>query len=36
MKDGSIYEVGSHEELIDKNGEYAKLYKIQASAFAAQ
>ncbi|KAK0455673.1 P-loop containing nucleoside triphosphate hydrolase protein [Desarmillaria tabescens] len=34
MKDGSVAEAGTHGELIAKNGEYAKLYNIQASAFA--
>ncbi|KJA17950.1 hypothetical protein HYPSUDRAFT_1100940 [Hypholoma sublateritium FD-334 SS-4] len=34
MKDGAICESGSHDELMIKQGEYAKLYEIQASAFA--
>ena len=29
MKDGNIIEKGTHESLIVKNGEYAKLYKSQ-------
>ncbi|KAG7441585.1 P-loop containing nucleoside triphosphate hydrolase protein [Guyanagaster necrorhizus] len=33
MKDGSIVETGNHKELVEMNGEYAKLYNIQASAF---
>ncbi|KAK0440861.1 P-loop containing nucleoside triphosphate hydrolase protein [Desarmillaria tabescens] len=33
MKDGTIAEAGTHEELIHRDGEYAKLYNIQASAF---
>ncbi|KAK0231571.1 P-loop containing nucleoside triphosphate hydrolase protein [Armillaria fumosa] len=33
MKDGSVSEAGTHGELLAKNGEYAKLYNIQASAF---
>ncbi|KAK0430089.1 P-loop containing nucleoside triphosphate hydrolase protein [Armillaria borealis] len=33
MKDGTIVEAGTHEELMVKEGEYAKLYNIQASAF---
>lgn len=33
MKDGTIAEAGTHVELIEKDGEYAKLYNIQASAF---
>ncbi|CAA7271192.1 unnamed protein product [Cyclocybe aegerita] len=34
MKEGSIVEMGTHEELIQKKGEYANLYDIQASAFS--
>ncbi|PBK79366.1 P-loop containing nucleoside triphosphate hydrolase protein [Armillaria gallica] len=33
MKDGTIAEIGTHEELIAREGEYAKLYNIQASTF---
>ncbi|KAK0464132.1 P-loop containing nucleoside triphosphate hydrolase protein [Armillaria novae-zelandiae] len=33
MKDGTIVETGTHEELMARQGEYAKLYNIQASAF---
>ncbi len=33
MKDGAIAEAGTHEELMALEGEYAKLYDIQASAF---
>ncbi|KAK0191809.1 P-loop containing nucleoside triphosphate hydrolase protein [Armillaria mellea] len=33
MKDGTIAETGTHEELMTMEGEYAKLYNIQASAF---
>ncbi|SJL17839.1 uncharacterized protein ARMOST_21403 [Armillaria ostoyae] len=33
MKDGTIVEAGTHEELMVKEGEYAMLYNIQASAF---
>ena len=29
IKSGRITEVGSHEELLDKNGEYASLFKAQ-------
>ena len=36
MKDGTICESGSHDELMIKRGEYAKLYEIQASAFTKQ
>jgi hypothetical protein len=33
MKDGAIAESGTHEALISNDGEYSKLYNIQASAF---
>ncbi|KAF9010197.1 P-loop containing nucleoside triphosphate hydrolase protein [Cyathus striatus] len=33
MKDGTIAESGTHAELMECKGEYAKLYEIQASAF---
>lgn len=33
MKDGSIVETGTHAELMDKKGDYAGLYMIQARAF---
>ncbi len=29
LKDGEIKETGSHDELIEKNGYYKKLYNIQ-------
>lgn len=29
MKDGNIVEKGTHDSLLNKNGEYAKLYKSQ-------
>lgn len=32
MRDGNIVEQGSHEELLNKNGFYAKLYNSQFSA----
>lgn len=35
MQDGDILEVGSHEELMAKNGLYAKLYNSQFSGKAA-
>ncbi len=31
MKDGRIVEVGNHEQLMKKNGEYAYLYNAQAA-----
>ncbi|XP_006462940.1 hypothetical protein AGABI2DRAFT_73076, partial [Agaricus bisporus var. bisporus H97] len=33
MKEGAIVESGTHTELMKNNGEYQKLYNIQASAF---
>ncbi|KAJ6455965.1 P-loop containing nucleoside triphosphate hydrolase protein [Mycena vitilis] len=33
MKDGSITESGTHDELMERDGEYCKMYKIQAKAF---
>ncbi|KAG5641691.1 hypothetical protein DXG03_004423 [Asterophora parasitica] len=35
MKDGMVAESGSHGELMKLEGEYAKLYQIQADAFSA-
>lgn len=32
MSDGQIIEVGSHDELLQKNGEYANLYQLQFSS----
>ncbi len=29
MSDGQIIEIGSHDELLQKNGEYANLYQLQ-------
>ena len=29
MKHGHIVEIGNHHELLEKNGVYANLYKIQ-------
>ena len=34
MKGGMVAETGTHEQLRELDGEYAKLYNIQASAFA--
>lgn len=33
MKDGRLYESGRHDELLALNGEYARLYNIQAGEF---
>jgi ABC-type multidrug transport system fused ATPase/permease subunit len=35
MKDGKLIESGTHSELMDISGEYAKLYGIQAKAFSS-
>ena len=34
MKDGRICEEGTHEELMRRNGEYARMYKVQAEMYA--
>jgi len=34
LKDGSVVEQGSHRELMEKDGLYAELYKIQSAAYA--
>ncbi len=36
LADGRIHEAGSHAELIDRNGEYARLYRLQAAQFLDQ
>ena len=33
MKDGELVEAGTHAELMALDGEYRKLYDVQASAF---
>ena len=33
MKDGELVERGGHEELLNRDGEYARLHKLQAEAF---
>ena len=33
FRDGGISEAGSHEELMEKQGEYYKLYSLQASYY---
>lgn len=35
MKEGSVVETGNHDELMLNNGEYAKLYNVQARAFSS-
>ncbi|TFK34271.1 P-loop containing nucleoside triphosphate hydrolase protein [Crucibulum laeve] len=34
MKEGKVVEMGTHQSLMKADGEYAKLYNIQASAFS--
>ena len=33
LNDGKVSEIGTHKELIEKNGTYAELYKIQSDFF---
>ncbi|KAG7097870.1 hypothetical protein E1B28_005182 [Marasmius oreades] len=33
MKEGKVYEHGTHEQLMVKQGEYYKMYNVQAKAF---
>ena len=33
MQKGELVEQGKHSDLLAKDGEYAKLYKLQAEAF---
>ncbi|NRR24763.1 ABC transporter ATP-binding protein [Brevibacillus sp. MS2.2] len=34
MKQGQLIEVGHHDELMDANGEYSRMYRMQAKWFA--
>ena len=36
ISNGKIIEVGNHNELIQLNGEYAKLYKLQAEKYSKE
>jgi hypothetical protein len=36
MKNGAVSETGTHRELMSKDGEYAKLYNIQAESFLSE
>lgn len=36
IANGEIAEIGSHEELIEKNGEYATLFNLQAERYVAK
>ena len=33
MENGSIIESGSHSELMEKNGTYAKMFNLQAEKY---
>jgi ABC-type multidrug transport system fused ATPase/permease subunit len=33
IKDGRVWESGSHQELMKLNGEYARLYKLQSGGY---
>jgi ATP-binding cassette subfamily B protein len=33
MKEGKLVERGTHDELLQLNGEYSSLYNVQAQAF---
>lgn len=33
MKDGKVAEIGTHDELITLDSEYAEIYNMQAKAF---
>ena len=33
MQNGRLVEQGKHKDLLEMNGEYAKLYNLQAEAF---
>ncbi len=36
FKDGEIIELGTHKELLDRDGEYAHMYNIQSSYYAKE
>ncbi|KAL1665290.1 P-loop containing nucleoside triphosphate hydrolase protein [Schizophyllum commune] len=36
MKDGQVVEQGQHDALMDQDGEYRKLYDIQATAYTGE
>ena len=35
LENGRIVEQGSHEELLQQNGKYAQMWKVQAGAYIA-
>ena len=36
LENGVIMEIGTHDELIRKNGRYAELYKMQADKYKTE
>ncbi|TCP58992.1 putative ABC transport system ATP-binding protein/ATP-binding cassette subfamily B protein [Tumebacillus sp. BK434] len=36
MKDGSLAEIGTHEELIAQDGEYSRMYRMQAQWYTEE
>ncbi len=34
LKDGKILELGTHQELVDKDGLYAELFELQAAGYS--
>ena len=36
MKEGKVAELGTHQELMALDGEYASLYNVQAQAFTPE
>lgn len=36
LEDGKIEEIGSHQELMEKNGKYAEMFRVQASIYTGQ
>ncbi len=33
LENGQLLEMGSHEELLEKNGKYAELFRLQAKGY---
>jgi ATP-binding cassette, subfamily B, bacterial len=33
VKDGKVFESGSHDELVALDGEYARLFRIQSTGY---